>query len=35
MPIAFTDSDLREFLDVALAPFLLLALVYLIHKATK
>lgn len=35
MPIAFTDADLRDFLDVVLAPFLLLALVYLFHKATR
>jgi hypothetical protein len=35
MPLAFTDADLRNFLDVALTPFLLLALVYIFHKATR
>jgi len=35
MPLAFTDADLRNFLDVALAPFLALALVYLFYEATK
>ncbi len=31
--LAFTDSELREFLDVALLPILLLALVVIAVKA--
>jgi len=33
MHLAFTDSELRDFLDVALTPVLLLALLFLAHKA--
>jgi hypothetical protein len=33
MHLAFTDAELRDFLDVVLAPVLLLALVVLACKA--
>jgi hypothetical protein len=32
MPLGFTDADLREFLDVALLPVLLIALVIGVAK---
>lgn len=35
MLLAFTDADLRDFLDVALGPVLVLALILLAPKAFK
>jgi hypothetical protein len=35
MPLAFTDADLRDFLDVVLVPILFLVLILLAPKVFK